>query len=128
MKESTIIKHPETCFGISRHNIIIPLKIVDIVDYEDGCFKYTLEINHPKPTEYMECHHKADFEAKFVTAEAPLCDKFTKIRLTLEEAKVLVTKQLRSDRTSAMMKVNAIDKSLEKIDADIAELDAAIKK
>ena len=127
MIRTTNMKHPELCFGISRHNVIIPLKVVDVVDYEDGCFKYTLEINHPKPTDYMECHHKADFYEKFVTADSPLCDEFTKIRLTLEEAKELVTKQLRADRTSAMMKVNGIDKSLAKIDADIAELEAAIK-
>jgi hypothetical protein len=127
MIETTNLEHPKICFGISRHNVIIPLKIIDVVDYEDGCFKYTFEINHPKPNDYMECHHKADFYEKFVTAGSPLCDEFTKIRLTLEEAKVLVTKQLRSDRTSAMMKVNSIDKSLAKIDADVAELEAAIK-
>jgi hypothetical protein len=128
MIETKNMEHPEICFGISRHNVIIPLKIVDLFDYEDGCFQYTFEINHPKPTDYMKCHHKADFDAMLVTADAPLGSEFTKIRLTLEEAKELVTKQLRADRNSAMMKVNSIDKSLAKIDADIAELESAIKK
>jgi hypothetical protein len=116
------IKHPKTCFGISRHNEIIPLKVVDVVDYEDGFFNYTLEINHPNPTDYMKCHHKADFQEKIVSPDAPLCDEHTRVRLTLDEAKALVTKQLCSDRAAAMMTVSNIDKRLAELDADIAEI------
>lgn len=126
MSGTTKMKHPKICFGISRHNVIIPLKIVDVFDYEDGCFKYKLGINHPNPTDYMICHHKADFEEKLVTIDSPLCSEFTKIRLTLAEAGTLVTKQLRADRTAAKMKINSINKSLAKIEDDIAELEAAI--
>jgi hypothetical protein len=127
MTETTNMTHPEICFGISRHNAIIPLKVVDVVDCEDGCFLYKLEINHPNPTDYMFCHHRADFSEIFVTTGSPLCDEHTKIRLTLEGAKELITKQLNSDRATAMMKINSIDKRLAKIDADLAEIEAVIK-
>jgi hypothetical protein len=110
MNESANMEHPEICFGISRHNVIIPLKVAAIVDYEDGSFEYKLEINHPEPTDYMKCHHKADFAERIITADRPLCDEHSKIRLTLEEAKGLISNQLKSDRTAAMMKINSIDK------------------
>jgi hypothetical protein len=119
------IEHPKICFGISRHNVIIPLKLNNIKDFKDGCFQYTFGVNHPNPSDYMECQQKADFNVKFVTNDSPLCDEYTNVRLTIQEAKELVTKKLRSERTSAMMKVNAIDKHLAKIDADIDELEAA---
>jgi hypothetical protein len=127
MTEKSVIIHPETCFGVSRHNVIIPLKVVGITDLKDGCFEYKFAVNHPKPTRYMICQQEADFDEKFVTADSPLCDKYTKIRLTLKEAKDLVTQELMTERTSAMMKINGIDKSLAKIDADIAELEAALQ-
>ena len=121
------ITHPTTCFGISRHNVIIPLKVVKIKELGNGCFRYDFEINHPKPTDYMKTHYGADFEKEFVSEDRPLCNEFNKIRLTLDEAKELVTKQLMADRNTAMMTVNSIDKSLEKINSDIAELEVAIK-
>lgn len=127
MTEEKKLDHPKICFGISRHNVIIPLKVVNVKDFEDGCLKYDFAINHPNPSQYMETHYRADFEEKYVSADRPLCDEFTKIRLTIAEAKELITKQLRAERAAAMMKVNGIDKSLAKIDTDIAELEAAIK-
>jgi hypothetical protein len=126
--EVNTTQHPTVCFGVSRHNVIIPLKVIDVVDYNDGCVEYTFDINHPNPSDYLKCHQKADFDTKFVSVGAPLCDRYTKIRLTLEEAKQLITKQLKRDRASAMSKVNDIDKSLAKIDADVAALEADIKK
>ena len=126
MIEKKKMNHPKICFGISRHNVVIPLKVVNIKDFEDGCVRYDFEINHPNPTDYMKTHYRADFENKFVTNDRPLCDEHTKIRLTLEEAKVLSTEQLKAERAAAMMRVNGIDKSLAKIDADIAELEVAI--
>lgn len=120
------MNHPKICFGVSRHNEIIPLKVIDIVDFNDGCFKYTFAINHPNPSDYMKCHHKADFEQKFVSASQPLCDQYTKIRLTLSEAKELITKSIKAERQQAMMKVNHLDKQLAKIDAQTEELEKAI--
>ncbi|MEZ8028549.1 hypothetical protein [Enterovibrio norvegicus] len=120
------MEHPNTCFGICRHNTIIPLKITNVEDYGDGCYGYTLEINHPKPTRHMLVHHEADFSHKIVTKDSSLCDEFTKIRATLDEAKQFVTKSLRADRTAAMCKVNRIDKQLAEVDASVAELEAVI--
>ena len=126
MNPNSKITHPDICFGISRHNVIIPLKVINIEDYKDGCFRYDFMINHPKPTDYMETHHKADFEHKFTTYDHPLCHQSNRIRLTLEEAKEFITKQLIADKTAALMKINSINKSLSKIDDDIAKLEAAI--
>lgn len=104
------MQHPTTCFGVSRHNVIIPLKVVHIKDYEDGCFNYTLAINHPNPSEYMQRHFESDFASKIVSQDSPLCDKYTKVRLTINEAKDLATQNLKRERTEAMMKINGIDK------------------
>lgn len=120
------MNHPKTCFGVSRHNVIIPLKLTNVKDFKDGCFEYTFEINHPKPSEYMKTHHRADFEKQFISEDRPLCDKYTKFRLTLEDAKQLATSSLREERASAMREVNRIDKQLAEIDSSVAELEAAI--
>lgn len=127
MNKSSTINHPKTCFGISRHNVIIPLKLVDITDFKDGCFKYTFAINHPKPTDYMETHLNADFHEFFITEDRPLCDEYTKVRLTLEDAKKLVTKELNAERNATIRKLNSIDKDLSKIDNDVKELELAIQ-
>jgi hypothetical protein len=124
--KSNKIEHPTICFGISRHNDIIPLKIVEVTDYEDGCYRYVFDINHPKPTDYMKCHQKASFTDVFVSADRPLHDKYSKIHLTLESAKEAITRNLTLERSSAMAKINSIDKRLDKINNEVNELQLAI--
>lgn len=121
------MNHPSICFGISRHNKIIPLKVVEVVDYKDGCFNYIFAVNHPNPTEYMECQQSADFTDRIVSADAPLCDEFTRIQPTLIEAKAYVSKKLIAERAAATMKISEIDGRLAKIEAEAEALDAAIK-
>lgn len=126
MSEKIKIEHPKICFGISQHCVIIPLKVTMVTEVEDGCFEYEMAINHPNPSNYMKCHYKADFQSRLVTKDSPLCDKYAKIRLTIEEAKEFVITRLNADRDAAMMKVNGINERLAGINADIAELEAAI--
>lgn len=123
-----VIKHPSICFGISRHNVIIPLKVTDVIDCDDGCFKYEFEINHPSPSRYMECHYRADFKVRIVSEDSPLFYDHSNIRLTLEEAGEFIAKQLKSERDDAVMKIESIDKSIEKIGSEIALLELAIGK
>lgn len=111
MNKSSTINHPKTCFCISRDNVIIPLKLVDITDFKDGCFKYTFDINHTKPTDYMKTQLNYDFNEFFITEDRPLCDEYTKVRLTLEEAKKLVTKKLNAERNATMRKFNYFNKT-----------------
>jgi hypothetical protein len=122
------IKHPTICFGISRHNVIIPLRVTEIEDFQDGCYRYKFAVNHPKPSEYMQCHQNASFDAIYISTDRPLCDEHTKVRLTLAEAKELVTKQLKRDRNTAQMQINSIDKTLNQIDTDTAALSDAIEQ
>jgi hypothetical protein len=118
--------HPTFCFGISRHNVIIPLKVVNIEELEGGWFQYYFEINYPKPTDYMKKHYRSDFKSKTVTEDLPLCDEFTNIRLTLAGAKELITKTMIVNRAAAMMTVNNIDKKIAEIDDIIAEIELTI--
>ena len=118
------MKHPKTCFGISRHNVIIPIKVTNVEDLGDDCYGYTFEINHPKPSEYMKLHQQVDFNYKIVSEDAPLCGEYTKFHKTLEDAKNVVKATLIEDRASAMLRINAIDKELAEIDATNAELEA----
>lgn len=120
--------HPKTCFGITRHNEIIPLIVTNIVDYEDGCFHYTIELNHPKPTRYMKVQHQADFASKFVTKDTPLCDEFTMIRETLAEVKELLSKNLLSEQSRLERELRAIKKQLSDIDASVESIELAINK
>lgn len=117
-----MMNHPEVCFGISRHNVIIPLKVINVIDYEDGCFKYIFEINYKNPTDYMKCHQKADFNNILVSEHSPLVNEFTKVRLTIEDAKELVTKQLKADRDKVMMKIRSIDKALSEVDDSVVKI------
>jgi hypothetical protein len=126
MSQQTEIKHPEICFGISRHNVIIPLKVVDVFDYKDGCFRYTFEVNHPEPSRYMICHQQADFNEKYVSPDSPLCDRFTKVRLTIEEAKEVARKELEDEKAAAIATVNRLNKALADIDSKAAELEKEI--
>ena len=116
----------DICFGVSRHNVIIPLKVVEAIDYKDSSYKYRFALNHPKPTEYMETHYEADFKIKFTSEDSPLCDKFTQIRKTIKEARELAKVRLLHEKQQALMKINGIDKSHAKIDAEAAEMLALI--
>lgn len=120
------MEHPTICFGVSRHNVIIPLKVVDVEDHGDGCFGYSMELNHPEPTSYMKTHLKAEFKYKIISPDSPLCDRFTRIRLTLGEAKSLVTDNLHRKRNELKMEMNGIDKQLANIDEETKALEAAI--
>jgi hypothetical protein len=118
----------ETCFGISRHNIIIPLKVVKATHYDDGGYHYKFALNHPNPSDYLKCHQEADFREAFTSPDRPLCDEYTNYQLTLEEAKLQVTKKLRREKEDAMRKVNSINKQLAAIEHDIANLEKEMAK
>lgn len=120
------MNHPKTCFGVSRHHVIIPLKVEHVEELGEGCFVYIFSINHPDPSEYMQCHFKADFNERFVSSGRPLFDKYTDMRLTLSEAKELAIESIRTKRKYAMMTIDSLDEQLSKMDAEIAELEKAI--
>lgn len=113
------MEHPTTCFGLSRHNVIIPLIVTKVEDLGDGCFEYTFEINHPKPSDYLKCHHAADFTKKFVTEQQPLCDEYTKVRVSLSEIKALAKKDILKKRTELTQQINALNKQLDEIDQSV---------
>ncbi len=120
------MEHPTICFAVTQHNEIIPLKVTNIKDYKDGCYKYTFEINHPKPSRYMKNQYEAFFEDKFVSEESPLCDEFTPFRLTFEEAIELAKRELKKKEASLLSQLNETRNRINNVDGKALELAEAI--
>lgn len=117
------MNHPQTFFGVCRHNTIIPLKLAKVKDFEDGYYLYTIEINHPNPTRHMIVHHEADFTSRYVSENEPLCDQYSRIRLTLEEAKDLAKQKLNEEMNQALRKIESLKKQINKIDESCKDLE-----
>lgn len=120
------MEHPTFCFAITQHNAIIPLKVTNIEDYEDGYYRYRFEINHPNPSQYMKTQHRAFFEDKTVSEDCPLCDDFTSFRLTLDEAIELVKKELKKKEASLLSQLNETRNRIKSVDGKALELAEAI--
>lgn len=118
--------HPTSCFGITRHNVVIPLIVTHVEDFEDGCFQYTIELNHPEPTRYMIVQQKADFASKFITSDAPLCNEFSMIRETLDEARELATQNLVSERSRLERELEDTINKLNDVVASTKDLESLI--
>ncbi|CAH6975994.1 hypothetical protein VCHA53O466_140005 [Vibrio chagasii] len=110
------MEHPTTCFGLSRHNVIIPLIVSNVEDLGDGCFEYSIDLNHPKPSKYLKFHHKNFFAEKIVSKHQPLCDKYTKVRVSLSEIKSLAKKEILEERAEHERVIKCLDKQLDEID------------
>lgn len=121
------MKQPSICFGITRHNTIIPLKVSDVEDFEDGCFGVSLELNHVNPSRFMVVQHKADFEHRFVDAAAPLCSEFSNVRETLDEAKALLKKELLEEKKAWESKLKEVNRKLASIDEQATEIEGNLE-
>lgn len=120
------MEHPTICFAVTQHNEIIPLKVTKVKDYKDGCYRYTFDINHPKPSEYMKRHYEYFFQDKFVSEEQPLCDQFTPFRLTLEEALALSKRELKSKEADLLSSLKSTRKQINNVEKKALELAEAI--
>ncbi|WP_210499407.1 hypothetical protein [Vibrio crassostreae] len=121
------MKQPRICFGITRHKTIIPLKVTDVKDFEDGCFGVSLELNHVKPSRFMLVQQRADFEHRFVDSNAPLCSEFSNVRETLDEAKVLLKKELLQEKEEWERKLKEVNLKLASIDEQAAEIEESLE-
>jgi len=109
------MRNPTTCFALTRHNNILPLKIVDTDDMGDGCFLHHFEINLTNPSDYLKTQFNADFRSAIVSADSPLIHEHGRIRATLKEATELALFALEEEKKRALNEVISLESQMQSL-------------
>ncbi|WP_025562895.1 hypothetical protein [Psychromonas sp. SP041] len=110
------MNHPKTCFAVTRHNIIIPLILKKVEDFDADSYIYGFEIDEPAPTEYQKLHHKNFFSGFIVPKSESLTDVSSHVFLTEMAAILNIKKKLTNELEITSDKLTMIKSEIKELE------------
>lgn len=117
------MQHPQSFFGVTRDNTIIPLRLEFVRDIGNGSFIYSIGINQLNPSANLIQHHKNDFKDRIVTEDSSLFSRGSMFCETLQEAKRVVREKLMKEREKVTYRLDEIDRQIANINKSAAEFE-----